>query len=71
VVNDKAIAFTDGMYGEEGYVFQEYMPIPKFDGYTPIIGSWIIGGEPAGMGIRESQSIITGNTAHFVPHFIE
>lgn len=70
VSNGKAIASTDGMYGEEGYVFQEYLPIPTFEGYTPIIGSWTVGGEPAGMGIRESQSIITGNTAHFVPHFI-
>lgn len=71
VENGKLKASTDGMYGEEGYVFQEYFSIPAFDGYTPIIGSWIVGGEPSGMGIRESQSIITGNTAHFAPHFID
>jgi glutathionylspermidine synthase len=52
-------------------IYQEYLPLPKFDGMTPIIGSWIIGGRPAGMGIRESEDEITGNLAHFVPHYFK
>jgi glutathionylspermidine synthase len=60
---------TDGEYGEEGFVYQEYFPIPRQAGKTPVIGSWLIGGAPAGIGIRESANLITGNTALFCPHF--
>ncbi|ANE51368.1 glutathionylspermidine synthase family protein [Flavisolibacter tropicus] len=60
---------TSGEYGEEGYIFQEYFPIPKHNGQTPVIGSWLIGGVPAGMGIRESSGLITGNTSLFCPHY--
>ncbi|MDB4984820.1 MAG: Glutathionylspermidine synthase [Patescibacteria group bacterium] len=60
-----------GDYGAEGFVCQELFDIPTVDGKTPIIGSWIIGQEPAGMGIREDSSAITGNTSCFVPHLIE
>lgn len=50
-------------------IFQEYLPLPKFDGMTPIIGSWIVGGRPSGMGIREDVSEVTGNTSRFIPHY--
>jgi len=33
-----------------------------------VIGSWVIDGESAGIGIREENSIITKNTSRFVPH---
>jgi glutathionylspermidine synthase len=63
-------AETGGDYGEEGFVFQEYAPLPAFGGWQPVIGSWIIGQEPAGMGIRESDGPITDNMSRFVPHRI-
>jgi glutathionylspermidine synthase len=69
--NRQIVAQTEGEYGEEGYIYQEYFPIPQFDGKTPVLGSWIIGGQSAGMGIRESENLITNNMAHFVPHMIE
>jgi len=28
------------------YVYQEYAPLPEFDGFHPVIGSWVIGDEP-------------------------
>lgn len=59
---------STGEYGAEGYVFQELAPIPEFDGKRPIIGSWIIGQEAAGIGIREADGWVTGNTSRFVPH---
>jgi glutathionylspermidine synthase len=37
-------------------------------GKTAVFGSWVIDGEPAGMGIRESSGPITNNTSCFVPH---
>jgi len=70
-VNGKSVEKTDGEYGSEGYVYQQYAPLPNFEGNYPVIGSWLIGGEAAGMGIRESDDLITGNTSRFVPHYFE
>jgi glutathionylspermidine synthase len=52
-------------------IYQAYMPLPKFDGMTPIIGSWIVGGQPAGMGMREDVNEVTGNTSRFIPHYFK
>ncbi|HUP94667.1 MAG TPA: glutathionylspermidine synthase family protein [Burkholderiales bacterium] len=60
-----------GTYGAEGYVYQGYSPLPEFDGNYPVIGSWIIADEPAGMGIREDATPVTGNTSRFVPHYFD
>ncbi|HEX2080275.1 MAG TPA: glutathionylspermidine synthase family protein [Longimicrobium sp.] len=63
-------AASGGDYGAEGFVYQEYAPLPDFGGHRPVIGSWIVGQEPAGMGIRESAGPITDNLSRFVPHRI-
>lgn len=55
---------------DENYVYQEYAPLPEFDGRYPVIGSWVVGDEPAGIGIREDSTIISGNGSHFVPHYL-
>ena len=57
------------MYDKSGYVFQQWIDIPSFDGFHPVIGSWIVGEESAGIGIREDKSTVTGNNSHFVPHY--
>ena len=59
-----------GSYGSEPVIYQEYFRLPDFDGQHPVIGSWIIGEEAAGIGIREDQSRITGDLSRFVPHYI-
>lgn len=64
VVRGKADA-----YGAEGFVYQALAPLPDFDGRHPVIGAWIVGDEPAGIGIREDASPITSNTSHFLPHY--
>jgi glutathionylspermidine synthase len=69
VKNGEVVEQTDGEYGEEGFVIQDYTELPDFGGNHPVIGSWLIGGVPAGMGIRESDGLITNNTSRFVPHF--
>ena len=56
-------------YDAGGYVYQEYAPLPDFDGHHPVVGSWIVGDEAAGIGIREDRTIVTGNGSHFVPHY--
>ena len=66
----EVIAQTGGEYGDEGYIYQEFFSLPCFGGNYPVIGSWIIGQEPAGIGIRESNNLITDNLSRFVPHLI-
>lgn len=50
-------------------VLQAYRPLPSFDDQRPVIGSWVIGNEPAGIGIRESDTEVTSNSSRFVPHY--
>ena len=58
-----------GTYGAEGYIWQAYHELPRFAGNYTVIGSWIVGEEAAGIGIREDDSPITKNTSRFVPHY--
>jgi glutathionylspermidine synthase len=58
-----------GDYGAEGRVYQAYVPIPRFGDDYVTVGSWVIGDEPAGVGLREDASEITRNTSRFVPHY--
>jgi glutathionylspermidine synthase len=69
IVTGDGVLESDGSYGKEGYVYQAYHALPVFDGWHTVIGSWIIGGESAGIGIREDRHPITQNTSCFVPHF--
>ncbi len=72
IVKDNQIVHqTGGDYGSEGFVFQQHIDIPECDGRFPIIGSWIVGETPCGIGIREASSPITDNNSSFVPHIFE
>ena len=59
-----------GGYGEEGFCYQQFHQLPTFDGAHPVLGLWLVDGNPAGLGIRESESMITDYYARFVPHYI-
>ena len=61
---------TNREYDHNSMIVQEYCALPVFDGYRPIIGSWIVGRTCVGMGIREDQSRITQDLSRFKPHFI-
>ncbi len=58
----------EGSYHDSATVYQRLAPLPCFDGNYPVLGSWVINGEPAGIGIREDKSEVTTNTSRFVPH---
>lgn len=60
----------DGGYGAGGWIRQALHAPPVFDGRHVIVGSWLVGDEPAGMALREDEGPITRNTSRFVPHFI-
>ncbi|VDY63157.1 Bifunctional glutathionylspermidine synthetase/amidase [Shimwellia blattae] len=68
IENGTPIAEVDGPYGEEGYIVQQFHPLPKFgDSYT-LIGSWLINDKAAGIGIREDRALITQDLSRFYPH---
>jgi glutathionylspermidine synthase len=59
-----------GPYTDFPYVRQAYHALPRFADSYALIGSWVIGDQPAGIGIREDSSLITRDTARFVPHIV-
>ncbi len=52
-------------------VYQQFQQLPRFDDRYALVGSWIIGHDPAGIGMREDGDRITRNTSCFVPHYFE
>jgi len=60
---------TAGPYGAEGFVYQQYVELPRAGGHYALIGGWIVAGKPCGIGIREDSTPITRDTSRFVPHF--
>jgi len=61
-----------GVFGKEGFVVQALHPLPKYNDYHVLLGSWVIAGNPSGIGIRADLSpITTGMHCLFVPHMIE
>ena len=70
VQDGQTIVTTDGDYGEEGYVYQRIADLPVFDGCRPIIGGWVVDHEPAGIGIRETDTWVTDNVSRFLPHYL-
>ena len=71
VENSSVIAKTEGTYDDSGYIYQQLCKLPSYDGNYPLIGSWVIGQISCGIGIRESNNLITDNQTRFVPHIIE
>ena len=67
----RPLAQTDGPYGAEGFVYQAHAPLPAFDGNYPVLGTWVVASQPAGLGIREDDTAITRDTSRFLPHFFE
>lgn len=60
---------TDGPYAAESWIYQAAAPLPRFGARHAMVGSWVVGGEAAGLCVREDDSPITRNTSRFVPHY--
>ena len=67
---------ADGPDGGAGMIRQRLCPLPVFvdqqrnrEVHT-LIGSWVVGGHAAGIGIREDDTPITRNSSRFVPHIM-
>jgi glutathionylspermidine synthase len=70
VVGGQAVDQDEGPYGAEGFVRQAVATLPKFQENYAAIGSWIAGGKPCGLSVREELTPITKNTSRFLPHAI-
>jgi len=51
-------------------VYQQFIDLPSFDGNHAVLGTWMVGEHAAGLGIRESDHLVTDTDARFVPHFL-
>lgn len=71
VENGKELISSEGLYGEEGFIYQQFTSLPKFEDEHVVLGSWVIDGESAGIGVRASSSMITNNFGRFVPHILK
>lgn len=74
VETGRELAATGGSYGKQGWVVQELAVLPNFPDLEgdnhPVLGIWMVDGEPAGLGIRESRGYVTDNLSSFAPHTI-
>ena len=70
VLGGKPVQETGGTYGEEGFVVQAAAPLFASAAGYAVVGSWVIGAEAAGIGIREDSGPVTRNLSRFVPHVI-
>lgn len=61
---------SEGPYGEEGFIFQQYNPLPRYGDHYVLIGSWLVDDQPAGISIREDKSLITQDLSRYLPHII-
>jgi glutathionylspermidine synthase len=66
---DKETMISNRSLIQGPFMFQQAHLPPNFDGNYAVIGSWIIAGKSAGVGIREDITPLTNADSRFVPHF--
>ncbi|MCF2949682.1 glutathionylspermidine synthase family protein [Paraglaciecola aquimarina] len=64
----KTVVQGDGPYGEEGFIYQDFYPLPQFGNNHTLIGSWLVNDQAAGISMREDSSLITQDSSRFLPH---
>jgi len=68
VGQDNRVVFqTEGAYPGP-FVYQSLAPAARFGDHHAVIGSWMINGYAAGIGVREDSAPIVGQRSRFVPH---
>ncbi len=70
VKNGEVVMHTDGPYGTEGTIIQQFHELPRFGNSYALTGSWLVDDKPCGMGLREDHAIITQDLSRFYPHII-
>jgi glutathionylspermidine synthase len=67
-LNGITVEDTSGRYADGGFVYQQYIDLASVCAQRIVLGSWLVDGEPCGMGIREPDGYVTNNNSRFVPH---
>ncbi len=62
-------SFHFAEYDHSGYVMQQWVDTPRYDGMLPTLGLWMVGDQCSGLSIREDAFEIIGNDAHFATHY--
>lgn len=70
VVDGRSVFTSGGPYGEEGFIYQAYAPLPQFAGNHTLIGSWLVDDQPAGVSLREDTQMVTQDLSRYLPHVI-
>ncbi|RYD49073.1 MAG: hypothetical protein EOP83_25625 [Verrucomicrobiaceae bacterium] len=70
VRDHEVVEATDGRYADNPLIYQAAGVVPQFDGQHVAIGSFVVGDQPAGMILRESESAIVRGEARVVPHYV-
>jgi glutathionylspermidine synthase len=65
----RVVQETSGEYGDQPSIYQELFDLPRFDGQHAVVGSWVVGDEPAGIVIREDEKPIIVNRSRVCPHY--
>jgi glutathionylspermidine synthase len=69
-LSDGTETVQPGAYAHDDVVYQQWCPLPSFDGNRAVVGSWVVDGQAAGMIVRESDGPITDYYSRAVPHAI-
>jgi glutathionylspermidine synthase len=69
VLDGRPVVETEGPY-DGPCVFQDYCPLPQFEGNYAVLGSWVVNGYACGIGVREDAHPVTRNSSRFVPHLM-
>ena len=68
IVNGSRGFATEGRFAEGPWVYQGLAPVRCVDDNWAVLGSWLVDGEPCGLGMREARDPVIRNTDRFVPH---
>jgi glutathionylspermidine synthase len=61
---------SDGPYGEDPHILQDFHPLPEFHGRYPLVGCWLVASKAVGLCIREDSTLVTGKDSRVIPHVV-
>ena len=62
---------SGGEFKDEPCVHQQMAASPRYDGFIPQFGVWVVNDQAVALGMRETDSLIINAYSPFTPHFIE
>jgi glutathionylspermidine synthase len=69
--NSAVVETLSGEYGDEPKVYQAFVESPRYDGFLPQFGVWMVRDQPVAICVRETLGSIISAKSAFVPHAVE